>query len=106
MDDLLLLGGNASVLQELKRKLINRFIMTGMGDVSLVLGMQTTRDREAGTFTISQEHYTKSILARFGMAGCNPVHTTGVGTELSTDQPEDLLLDSTGTEFTNPSLDP
>ena len=62
--------------------------MTDMGDVSLVLGMQITRYREAGTLTISQEHYTKTILARFGMAGCNPVHTTGAGTKLSTDQPD------------------
>ena len=99
VDDLLLLGGNTPVLQELKRKLMNRFTMTDMGDVSLVLGMQITRDREAGTLTISQEHYTKSILVRFGMAGCNPVHTTGAGAELSIDQPDDLLLDPTGTEL-------
>ena len=35
--------------------------MTDMGDVSLVLGMQITRDREKKTLTISQEEYTKSI---------------------------------------------
>ena len=35
VDDLLLLGGNASVLQELKIKLMNWFTLTGMGDVSL-----------------------------------------------------------------------
>ena len=99
VDDLLLLGGNTPVLQELKRKLMDRFTITDMGDVSLVLGMQITRDREAGTLTISQEHYTKSILARFGMAGCDPVHTTGAGAEFSIDQPDDLLLDPTGTEL-------
>ena len=97
VDNLLLLGGNASALQELKRELMNRFTMTDMGGVSLVLGVQITRDREAGTLTISQEHYT-AVLARFGMVGCNPVHTMGAGTELSTDQPDDLLLGFTGTE--------
>ena len=65
------------MLQELKRNLMNRFTMTDMGDV----------------------HYTMSILARFGTAGCNPVHTTGAGADLSVDQPDDLLLDPTGTEL-------
>ena len=69
VDDLLLLGGNTPVLQELKRKLMNRFTMTDMGDVSPVLSTQITRDREAGTLTISQEHHTKSMLAQVCMAG-------------------------------------
>ena len=34
--------------------------MTDMGDASLVLGMQITRDREKKTVKISQEEYTKS----------------------------------------------
>ena len=34
--------------------------MTGMGDVSLVLGMGVTRDREKGAVIITQEKYTKS----------------------------------------------
>ena len=55
--------------------------MTDMGDVSLVLGMQITRDREAGNLTISQEHCTKSMSARFSMAGYNPVLTTRAGAE-------------------------
>ena len=33
------------------------------------------------------------------MAGCNPVLTTGAGAELSLDQPDDTLLDPTGTEL-------
>ncbi|CAM9240447.1 unnamed protein product [Laminaria digitata] len=79
LDDLLLLGGNTPVLKELKRKLMERFTMTDMGDVSLVLGIHIARNREAGTLTTSQEDNTNSILARFGMARYNPVHPTGVG---------------------------
>ena len=85
--------------QELKRKLMDRFTMIDKGDVSLVLGTQMTRDREAGALTIGLEHCTKSILARVGMAGCNQVHTTESGAEFSIDQPDDLLLDPTGTEL-------
>ena len=56
--------------------------MTVMGDVSMVPGVQITRDREAKTLTISQEYYAKSVLARFDMAEYNPVHTTGAGVQV------------------------
>ena len=38
-----------------------------MGNVSLALGIQVTRDRKKGTLTISQAHYTKSILETYDM---------------------------------------
>ena len=47
VDDLLLLGGNTPLLKELKVQLMDRFAMTDMRDVSMVPGMQITRDREA-----------------------------------------------------------
>ena len=50
-----------------------------MGDVSLVLGTQITRDREKKTLTTSQEEYTNSILERLSMANSKPVGTPGFG---------------------------
>ena len=50
---------------------MEKFKMTDMGDVSHVLGMQITRDREKKTLAISQEEYTKSILERFGWPTTN-----------------------------------
>ena len=47
VDDLILLGGNTPLLKDLRIQLMDRFAMTDMGDVSMVLGMQITRDREA-----------------------------------------------------------
>ena len=82
VDDLLLLGGDTELLKNHKIQLMDRFAR----DVWMVLGMQIARDREAKTLTISQEHYVKSVLERFGMAECNPVHTTGAGAELSLKQ--------------------
>ena len=49
---------------------MDQFKMTDTGDVSLVLGMQVTRDRQGKALTLRQENYTKSILERFGMADC------------------------------------
>ena len=45
VDDVLLLGKDRKVLERIKRKLMGRFSSTDMGDVSLVLGMEVTRDR-------------------------------------------------------------
>ena len=76
MDDLLVIGGDIQLIEEIRSKLMEKFKMTDMDDVSLVLGMQITRDREKKTLTISQEGYTKSILERLGMANCKPVGTS------------------------------
>ena len=54
VDDLLVIGGDTQLIEKIKRKLMDQFKMTDMGDVvSLVLGMQVTRDRQGKTLTIS-----------------------------------------------------
>ena len=93
VDDLLLASNNSDVMAMVKEKLKQRFKMTDMGAVSLVLGKEIQRDLERGTLTISQEAYSKSILARFGMSECKPTNTPGYGPELSNQQPDDTLLD-------------
>ena len=44
VNDLLVIGANIKVIETIKRKLIVKFKMTDMGDRSLTLGMQVTRD--------------------------------------------------------------
>ena len=68
------------------------FFMTDMGDVSLVLGMEVTRDRTKGTVTITQENYVKFLLEWYGMENFNPAYTPGVGKKLSLDQPGENIL--------------
>ena len=82
------------MIETVKEKLMDKFKMADMGDVSLVLGIQVTRDRERGTLTITQEDYTKSILDRFGMGSCNSLSTPGFGSELSAEQPEETFLNA------------
>ena len=98
VDDLLLVGADIQVIESIKQKLMKRFKMTDMGDVSLVLGMQVTRDHQQKTITISQGNYTRSILEKFGIADCKPVSTPGFGQELSTNQPEQTLLNEEETQ--------
>ena len=92
VDDLLVIGGDIQLIEKIKRNLMDQFKMTDMGNVSLVLDMQATRDRPGKTLTISQEKYTKSILERFGTADCKLSSTPGFGFELSTKQPEGTLM--------------
>ena len=44
VDDFLVIGGDIQLTEEIRRKLMDQFKMTDMGDVSLVLGMQVTGD--------------------------------------------------------------
>ena len=76
-----------------KANLKQRFKMTDMGAVSLVLGVETKRNLERGTLTISQEDYSKSILERVGMSECKPTNTPRYGPEISNQQPDETLLD-------------
>ena len=80
------------MLSLIKQKLMSRFSMTDVGDVSLVLEMGVTRDREKGTATINQETYTKSLLERCDISSSNSTYMPGVGKELLLDQPEERLL--------------
>ena len=93
VDNLLLASNNSDAMAMVKEKLKQRFKMTDMGAVSLVLGMEIKRDLERGTLTISQETYSKSILERLGMSECKPTNTPGYGQELSNQQPDKTLLD-------------
>ena len=53
VDDVLLQGANTQLLDKPKKQLMDHFEMQDMGDVSRVLGMNVTRDREEVTITIN-----------------------------------------------------
>ena len=78
VDVFILPGKYVSVLRWLKQKLMNRFSMTSMGDVSLVLGMGVASNLEKEAVTITQENCTKPLLERYGMTRCDPTYTPGV----------------------------
>ena len=72
--------------------------MPDMGDVSLVLGIEVTRDRRTRTTSVCQEQYTKSILEWFDVGSCNPLSTPRFYAELSVEQPEEHLLKAEDTQ--------
>ena len=99
VDDILFTGPEKNLLGQLKEKLMARFSMTDLGEVSLILGMKITRDRSKRTLRISLTDYTRSILDRFNMKDCNPVSTPSTGAELSLNQPTNTLLDEDGVKL-------
>lgn len=103
VDGILIGGANENVVKQLKKAVKDRFAITGMGEVSLIIKMALTRDYEKGALPITQEDYTSNILERFGMEGCNPVHTPDYRAELSSQQPEEILLGATERCSTKPS---
>ena len=66
--------------------------MSDAGDVSSVVGMNITCDREKGAITISQENDRENVVQRYGMEGYNLAYTPEVGPKLSLNQPENKLM--------------
>lgn len=71
---------------------MSRFKMSGMGDVSRVLGMQVARDIQARSFVTIPEDYTRGLPVNCVMQGCRPLKTPEYGNDLSLMQPEESLL--------------
>ena len=61
---------------------MTKFSMKGLGDVSLILGMQVFRDRLKGSLDINQGNYAKEILQRYGFVDRRSVSTPGTGKPL------------------------
>ena len=67
VDDILFLSASKKcLLNKLKKKLMDRFEMSDMGDVSRILGMNVTRDHDKGAITISKKDYTEDVVQLYG----------------------------------------
>ena len=84
------LNASKSLLNKLKKKLMDGFEMSDMDEASKIFGMNVTRDREKGAITISQKDYTEDVVQLYGMEGCNLAYTPDIGPELSLNQPEEI----------------
>ncbi|CAN0442910.1 unnamed protein product, partial [Discosporangium mesarthrocarpum] len=64
---------------KVKEKLMTKFDMSYLGDVTTFLGMDIVRDHSTGVLLVLQYRYIHAILERFNMAHCNPSATPGDG---------------------------
>ena len=82
VDDLLVTRSSEVGISKSKAFLMTKFAMKDLGDVSLILGMQVSRDRLKGTLHINRGNYVKAILQRFGFVDSRSVSTPGTGKPL------------------------
>ena len=54
MNDVPFFSNSKALINKLKKQLMGRFKMPDMGEVSRILGMHVTRNRDKGVITISQ----------------------------------------------------
>ena len=64
---MLIFGCNTSRINLLKKELSKSFAMKDLGPAKQILGMQSTRDRNAKKLWLSQERYIEKVLERFSM---------------------------------------
>lgn len=75
VDDLLIFTNDESTLNSFKKQIFSRFRMKDLGDAKSFLGINLSRDREAGTIAIDQKKYITDLLSKFGMTDCNSAST-------------------------------
>ena len=67
VDDILVAANNTAAVQNAKREVLGRFKGRDLGEAGVYLGLEISRDRGAGTLTISQPAFTAQLLEKHGM---------------------------------------
>ena len=75
VDDMLIVGQDADMIQKLKRELSKTFDMKDLFNAKRILGMEIMRDRKAGKLWLSQERYIERMLERFNIKNLKSVST-------------------------------
>lgn len=68
VDDMLIVGRNASRIDRLKKQLNKSFAMKDLGPAKQILGIRISRDRDIKKLYLSQEKYIEKVLQRFNMS--------------------------------------
>jgi hypothetical protein len=72
VDDAIVASSSPAKLAEIRKFLDGHFQMTWTDNPKMLLGVELSRDREAGTLQLSQRHYAEDILRTFNMSDCMP----------------------------------
>ena len=67
VDDILVTAPDKKFLARIKKQLMERFTVSDLGEVSLILGMKITRDRVKKTLSINQ---TDTQCPSWSVSGC------------------------------------
>ena len=67
VDDMLLVGNEKEIIQDLKTQLSSKFDMKDIGVANYILGMEIKRDQVKRKLWLNQRKYVETILQRFNM---------------------------------------
>jgi hypothetical protein len=81
VDDSIMASNDPKALELDKDTLKQHYQMTDLGELTWILGMHVTRDRDKGWIALSQEKYIDEILERFGKANAYPISTPSLAKE-------------------------
>jgi hypothetical protein len=71
--DMLLIGNNREIIQDVKTQLSSKFDMKDLGAANFILGMEIKRDRKNWKIWLNHRKYVETILQRFNMQECKLV---------------------------------
>jgi hypothetical protein len=74
VDDILIFGTSLNVIKEVKDLLSNNFETKDLGEADVILNVKLLREGN-GEVALSQSHYVKKVLSRFGFSDCQPAPT-------------------------------
>ena len=75
VDDMLVASSDMDEIKKLKKQLLSEFDMKDLGAAKQILEMRIHRDKQRGTFQLSQAKYIGRILKRFNMSDAKAVST-------------------------------
>ena len=67
MDDILLIGNDILLMEDVKASLRKSFSMKDLGEAAYILGIKIYRDRSKRLIGLSQSMYLDKVLNRFNM---------------------------------------
>ena len=67
VDDMLIASKSQKEIEKLKTQLNREFEMKDLGEAKKILGMEISRDRKLGRLCLTQKHYLRKVLKRFGI---------------------------------------
>jgi hypothetical protein len=62
VDDMLLIGNNKEIIQDVKTQLSSKFYMKDLGAANFILGMEIKRDWANNKLWLNQRKFVKTIL--------------------------------------------
>jgi hypothetical protein len=68
-------GPSTARITKFKKDFNVHLDITNQGKIHYILGIHITHNQQPHTITLDQTAYVSSILSRFGMQDCHPVHT-------------------------------